>query len=184
MVCHSGLVSDTEDTPTGRPVDLTVDLPGDGIDFALAAYREEGIWRLEELVHDVLGDVEALAHALRRFPGDGGAVGLVAVDEDFFLIVRVAGATTRILLSDVTAGDEWELAASAIDALGLPTPEDEDEQVPAGDLDLLGDLGMHAMDLAVLLDDFDLYPDEMLSDVARRLGFGELFDEAVGLASA
>ena len=184
MVCHSGLVSDTEDTPTDRPVDLTVDLPGDGIDFALAAYREEGIWRLEELVHDVLGDVEALAHALRRFPGDGGAVGLVAVDEDFFLIVRVAGATTRILLSDVTAGDEWELAASAIDALGLPTPEDEDEQVPAGDLDLLGDLGMGAMDMGVLLDDFDLYPDEMLSDVARRLGFGVLFDEAVGLASA
>jgi putative tRNA adenosine deaminase-associated protein len=157
-----------EDTPADRPVDLTVDLPGDGIDFALAAYREEGIWRLEELVHDVLGDVEALAHALRRFPGDGGAVGLVAVDEDFFLIVRVAGATTRILLSDVTAGDEWELAASAIDALGLPTPEDEDEQVPAGDLDLLGDLGMGAMDMGVLLDDFDLYPDEMLSDVARR----------------
>ena len=184
MVCHSGLVSDTEDTPTDRPVDLTVDLPGDGIDFALAAYREEGIWRLEELVHDVLGDVEALAHALRRFPGDGGAVGLVAVDEDFFLIVRVAGATTRILLSDVTAGDEWELAARPSTRSGCRPPEDEDEQVPAGDLDLLGDLGMGAMDMGVLLDDFDLYPDEMLSDVARRLGFGELFDEAVGLASA
>ena len=25
----------------------------DGIDFALAAYREEGIWQLDELVHDV-----------------------------------------------------------------------------------------------------------------------------------
>ena len=59
---------------------------------------------------------------------------------------------------------------SAVDFLGLPPPEDEDEQVPAGDLDLLGDLGMHAMDMGVLLDDFDLYPDEMLSDVARRLG--------------
>jgi hypothetical protein len=35
-----------------------------------------------------------------------------------------------------------------------------------------------------LLDDEDLYPDEMLSDVARRLGFGELFDDAVGLTSA
>ena len=53
-----------------------------------------------------------------------------------------------------------------------------------GDLELLGDLGMHAMDLAVLLDDVELYPDEMLSDIARRLGFGPLFDEAVGLASA
>ena len=89
-----------------------------------------------------------------------------------------------MLLSDVTAADEWELAASAVEFLGLPPPEEDDDQAPAGDLDLLGDLGMHAMDMGVLLDDFDLYPDEMLSDVARRLGFGSLFDEAVGLASA
>ncbi len=156
----------------------------DGVDFALAAYREEGVWQVQELAHDVLADVAALAHALRRFPGDGGAVGLVAVDEDFFVIVRVAGSHSRVLLSDITAADEWELAASVVEFLGLPEPDDDDEQAPAGDLDLLGDLGMHAMDMGVLLDDYDLYPDEMLSDIARRLGFGSLFDEAVGLASA
>jgi hypothetical protein len=38
--------------------------------------------------------------------------------------------------------------------------------------------------MGVLLDDYDLYPDEMLSDIAGRLGFGPLFDEAVDLASA
>lgn len=38
--------------------------------------------------------------------------------------------------------------------------------------------------MGVLLDDTDLYPDEMLSDVARHLGFGKLFDDAVGLTSA
>ena len=156
----------------------------DGIDFAVAAYREEGVWEVVELVHDVLTDVERLAHALRRFPGDGGALGLVAVDEDFFVLVRVTGPTLRILLSDITAADEWELARSAVEMLGLPEPEDDDEQAPAGDLDLLGDLGMTAMDMAVLLDDLDLYPDEMLSDVARRLGFGSQFAEAVGLTSA
>ncbi|MBA2955283.1 hypothetical protein GON03_13165 [Nocardioides sp. MAH-18] len=156
----------------------------EAVDFALAAYREDGVWTVEELADDVIEDVETLSHALRRFPGDGGAVGLVAVDEDFFVIVRVSGPTTRVLLSDITAADEWELAGSAIDFLGLPPPEDEDPQVPAGDLDLLGDLGMHAMDMGVLLDDVDLYPDEMLSDVARKLGFGELFDDAVGLTSA
>ncbi len=156
----------------------------DGIDFALAAYREEGVWTVQELAHDVLEDMATLSHALRRFPGDGGAVGLVAIDEDFFLIIRVAGPTTRVLLSDITAADEWELASSAVEFLGLPMPEDEDDQVPAGDLDLLGDLGMHAMDMGVLLDDFDLYPDEMLSDIARRAGFGEAFDDAVGLTSA
>lgn len=156
----------------------------DGVDFALAAYREEGVWQLQELAHDVLTDVDTLAHALRRFPGDGGALGMVAIDEDFFLVVRVAGASTRVLLSDITAADEWELAVSALDHLGLPPPEDEDAQLPAGDLDLLGDLGMPAMDMGVLLDDFELYPDEMLSEVARRLGFGALFDEHVGLTSA
>ncbi|HEU5037930.1 MAG TPA: tRNA adenosine deaminase-associated protein [Nocardioides sp.] len=156
----------------------------DAIDFALAAYREEGTWTVAELAHDVLGDIETVAHALRRFPGDGGAVGMIAIDEDFFVIVRVAGPTTRVLLSDITAADEWELASTVVDFLGLPQPEDEDEQLPAGDLDLLGDLGMHAMDMGVLLDDVDLYPDEMLSDVARRLGFGEQFDDAVGLTSA
>jgi putative tRNA adenosine deaminase-associated protein len=156
----------------------------DGVDFALAAYREEGLWQVQDLAHDVLVDVDTLTHALRRFPGDGGALGMVAIDEDFFLVVRVAGASTRVLLSDITAADEWEIAASAVDHLGLPTPEEDDAQVPAGDLDLLGDLGMPAMDMGVLLDDFDLYPDEMLSDVARRLGFGALFDEHVGLASA
>ena len=156
----------------------------EAVDFALAAYREEGAWTVAELADDVIEDVETLSHALRRFPGDAGAVGLVAVDEDFFVIVRVSGPTTRVLLSDITAADEWELAGSAIDFLGLPPPEDDDPQVPAGDLDLLGDLGMHAMDMGVLLDDVDLYPDEMLSDIARRLGFGDLFDDAVGLASA
>src|SRR5690349_24820749 len=147
-LCHSGRVTEQLDE----------------VDFALAAYREEGVWQVQELAHDVLADVETLSHALRRFPGDGGAVGLVAVDEDFFVIVRVAGATTRVLLSDITAAEEWELASSAVDFLGLPPPEDDDEQVPAGDLDLLGDLGMHAMDMGVLLDDVDLYPDEILSD--------------------
>jgi putative tRNA adenosine deaminase-associated protein len=158
----------------------------DGIDFALAAFREGGQWTVQELAHDQLSDIETLAHALRRLPGDGGAVAMVAIDEDFFVIVRVSGATTRVLLSDVTAAEDWELAGSAVEFLGLPELEleDEDEQVPAGDLDLLGDLGMHAMDMGVLLDDVDLYPDEMLSDITRRLGFGPLFDEAVGLTSA
>ena len=155
----------------------------EGVDFALAAFREDGEWTVSELAHDLLGDVGTVAHALRRFPGDGGAVGMIAIDEDFFLLVRVAGATTRLLLSDITAADEWELASSAVEFLGLPQPEDDD-QVPAGDLDLLGDLGMHAMDMGVLLDDSDLYPDEMLSDIARKLGFGELFDDAVDLTSA
>ena len=156
----------------------------EAVDFAVAAFREDGDWQVEELAHDQLADVDTLTHALQRFPSDAGAVGMVAVDEDWFLLLRVTHGSSRMLLSDITAADEWELASSVVDHLGLPHPEEEDDQVPAGDLDLLGDLGMPAMAMGALLDDFDLYPDEMLSDVARRLGFGPMFDEAVGLASA
>ena len=156
----------------------------DDVDFALAAYREEGVWQLQELAETALGDLDTLAAALRRFPGDGGALGLIALDDDVMMIVRVTGPHVRILLSDITAADEFDLARSALEHMGLPFPEEDDEQVPAGDLDILGDLGMHAMDMGVLLDDFDLYPDEMLSDITRRLGFGKLFDDAVGLTSA
>ena len=156
----------------------------EGIDFALAVFREEGVWQVQELAHDLLTDIETLAAALRRFPGDGGALGMIGVDEDFFVLVRVAGSTVRVLLSDITAAEDWELAASVVEHLGLPLPEDDEDQEPAGDLGIVADAGMSAMDMGVLLDDIDLYPDEMLSQIARRLGFGELFDDAVGLTSA
>jgi putative tRNA adenosine deaminase-associated protein len=161
----------------------------DDVDFAVTAYRTpDGGWQVADLTHDHLADIATLAAALRRFPGDAGALAMVAVDEDFFLLVRVVGAETRVLLSDITAADDWDLATSALEHLGLPLPDglgdEDDEAVPAGRLDLLSDLGLSAMDLGALLDDPDLYPDEILSDVASHLGFGELFDDVVGFASA
>lgn len=168
---------------------LTLDDQLDSVDFALAAFHDDGEWQVQDIASPAFESVESLSHALRHLPGAAGAAGavaLVAVDEDFFIIVRVQGPATRVLLSDITAADEWELAQSALEFLGLPMFGDlEDEDVaPAGDLDLLADLGMVAMDMGVLIDDDDLYPDEMLSEVARSLGFGELFDDAVGLTSA
>ena len=158
--------------------------PNGEVDFALAAFREDGEWQLQDIASPAFESIDSLSHALRRLSGDAGAVGMVAVDEDFFVLVRVDGTETRVLLSDVTAADEWEMAQSAIDFLGLPPPEDDDVEVPAGDLDLLADLGLHAIDMGALLDDVELYPDEMLSEIARQLGFGKLFDDAVGLTSA
>jgi len=161
-----------------------VDVEDDGIDIAVAAFRDAAGWHVEDLTHDHLIDIETLADALRRFPGENGALGMVAIDEDFFVLVRVEGAVTRVLLSDITAADDWDIASSAVEHLGLPQPEDDDDVVPAGRLDLLSDLGIAPAELGDLLDDDELYPDEMLSDVARLLGFGEQFDALVGLTSA
>jgi putative tRNA adenosine deaminase-associated protein len=153
----------------------------EGVDFALVAYREENVWRLDEISEDLLHDVETLSAELRRWPGDFGCLGLVSIDEDFFVLVRVAGPQVRLLLSDVTAATEWPLARSVIETLGLPMPDEDDEPEPAGDLAIVADLGLPAMDMGALLDDEDLYPDESLGDIAHRLGFGALFDDAVGV---
>ncbi len=40
------------------------------------------------------------------------------------------------------------------------------------------------MDMGALLDDLDLYPDEQLSDIATKLGFGPRFDDLAGLSHA
>jgi putative tRNA adenosine deaminase-associated protein len=82
-------------------------------------------------------------------------------------------------MSDVTAATQWPLARDVIDELHLPVPDEDDEEVPAGDLSIVADLGMSAMDLGALCDDIDLYPDEMLGEIADKLGFGPQFREAI-----
>jgi putative tRNA adenosine deaminase-associated protein len=155
----------------------------DGVDFALVAYREEGVWQVQPLDDTAAADLDELAVELRRYPGDGGSLGLVSIDEDFFLLVRVLGAEVRLLLSDVSAAMDWPLARAVVEHLELPLPDDEEDQEPAGDLAIVADLGMGPMDMGALLDDLDLYPDEMLSDIASRLGFGRQYDDLVGASS-
>lgn len=159
----------------------------DDVDLAVAAYRQDGRWVVQEMTLEHCEDVEVMADALRRLGGDTGAIALVSVDEDFFVIVRVQGERTRVLLSDASAAEDWDLAESVIDLLDEIDPDDldeRDEDEPAGDLGLLSDLGVSEDALEELLDDPDAYPDEVLSDVARLIGFGEQFDDVAGLASA
>jgi len=161
------------------------DASAEGVDFALVAYREEGVWQVGELPHDRLGHIEELAAELRRYPGDFGSLGLISIDEDFFLIVRVAGANVRMLLSDVTAATEWPIARSVVEELELPIPDDDDDDpVPAGDLGIVADLGMDAMDMGALLDDLEAYPDEMLGEIATKIGFGRQYDEQAGVSAS
>lgn len=155
------------------------------IDFAVAAYREDGVWTVTVLPPRGATELDVLVHALAQLPSEVGTIGMVSVDEDFFLIARVSGAHVRLLLSDVGAATESPLAMSVVDRLALPLPDDDDDQIqPAGDLSMLADLGITAMDLGAMCDDPDLYPDELLGDIALRLGFGREFDELLDAALA
>ncbi len=153
------------------------------VDLAVVAYREEGVWSVAALNPGSLDSVDTIAKELRRYPGDNGALGMISIDEEFVLLVRAQGSLVKVLLSDASAATDWTLARSAVDHLGVPV-EDDDEQVPAGDLGIVSDMGFAAMDMGVLLDDYELYPDELLSEIAGKLGFGEMFDDLAGLSNA
>jgi len=87
----------------------------------------------------------------------------------------------RLLLSDVTASAEWDLATQVVDELGIEIPRDSalDDVVPAGDLGIFADLGLDELELGALLSDVDAYADEMLSALARRLGFASAYERVV-----
>ena len=149
------------------------------IDLAIVAYLDEGDWNVAELPDRALDTVDTIAKELRRYPGENGALAMLSVAEDFVLFVRAQGSLVRVLLSDVTASTDWTLARSAVNHIGVFV-DDEDDQAPAGDLGILADMGMSAKDMGALLDDYDLYPEEILSDVADNVGFGTKLDELLG----
>ncbi|WP_293785828.1 tRNA adenosine deaminase-associated protein [uncultured Aeromicrobium sp.] len=152
----------------------------DDVDFVVAAYRDDGEWAVMELPPRLGEDFAALSESLRRFPSDVGVLGMVSVKDDFFVIVRRSGDQVRVMLSDNTAALDYPLAADVAEVLDAPDPEDDDTIEPVGDLDILSDLGVASVELFLLCEDDDLYPDEVLLDIAQRLGFREQMETIVG----
>ena len=78
--------------------------------YAVVAFREQGRWQVGSLPDAVTDDLDALVAAVRQQPGENGAIALVDVADEFFVAVRVRQGRVRLLLSDVTASAEWDLA--------------------------------------------------------------------------
>lgn len=140
----------------------------------VAVSREATRWSVSGLPLTLSDDLDSFAAALRELPSE--SFGFVVVDEDFFIVVRVVGPKVRFLLSDVTAATDWPVAQNVLARLGLPLPDDDEAVQPAGDLTIFADFGVGPMELAAICDDIDSYPDEMLSELAGRMGFGSELD--------
>ena len=153
-------------------------LPG----FAVAAIREEGRWRCVRLDPVALVDLDAAITALRGQRSPGAVIGLLDVDDEFFVLLRPGPGGVRLMISDAVAALDYDVAADALDMLRVELPPDDDaldDPWPEGDMGILADLGLPADELQVLVGDLDLYPDEQLDTIARRLGFADSLDEAV-----
>jgi putative tRNA adenosine deaminase-associated protein len=153
-------------------------------DVAVVVYREDDAWEVDLLPLALTEDLPGLIQVLRQQPSIGGTIGLAAVEDDFFVAVRVVSGQASVFLSDLTAAVDWPLARQVMAHLGLEVPEDEDldQVLPAGDLSIFADLGLDEMDLGMIAGNLDLFPDEALAIIARKLGFGQAYERAVTLA--
>lgn len=147
--------------------------------WAVVVFQQDGIWQAEELPPGIAEDLESVIAAVRGQVA--GAFALVDIADEFFVVARFVGGRERLLLSDVTASVAWDLAAQVMEKLDMELPADDelDEVWPAGDLGIFDDLGLDEMELGAILSDVDAYADEMLSTLARRLGFADAYERVM-----
>jgi putative tRNA adenosine deaminase-associated protein len=154
-------------------------------DFCVVVYRDDDVWEVDVLPAALTENLDGFIAALRQRPGIGGTIGLAAVGDDFFVALRAIGTQVSVFLSDLTASVDWPLAWQVLDHLDIPVPDDEDldQVLPAGDMSIFTDLGVDEMELGALSGDLDLFPDEVLASIARRIGFGPALERALDSAS-
>lgn len=163
--------------------------------FAAALARKPSGWTAAELDLDGVDDVPGLADLMREVE-EQAEVTLLFLEEDdvYVAIVRLdSGEDPRIFVSDTRAGDESRIAEMLLEEVGRPVPvpllvddeiaeepaavdkEDDDaaestDVVPAGESDLLADLGTPAVELLALCAHEGTLPADVISAVAERAG--------------
>jgi putative tRNA adenosine deaminase-associated protein len=153
--------------------------------FAVAVVREDGRWRCSKMDSSALSELDAAITELRQLRSTGAAFGLLAVDDEFFIILRPVPGGVSLLLSDAAAALDYDIAADVLDLLRVDPPDEEDEELwPEGDLAVLADLGMPKHELQVIVDEVDLYPDEQLQMIAQRCGFADEFTKVLDTIQA
>ena len=151
----------------------------DDIDLVVAVYREDGKATAVPRDFDLANDLEELIRQLGRLPGDSGADGFVSVAGEFFVICRVRGRIVEVLLSDVTAANDWPIARDVVDYLGEEIPDEDEESAPIGDLDMFAAAGLRGFELEAIATNYDEDSDELLMQVASRLKIADVFERAV-----
>ncbi|HKS44614.1 MAG TPA: tRNA adenosine deaminase-associated protein [Amycolatopsis sp.] len=144
--------------------------------FAVVVVREDGRWRCSALDPAVLTSLDAAITALAKIRSTGAVFGMLAVEDEFFVIVRPSPRGPSLLLSDAAAALDYDIAADVLDLLRADPPDEDDESIwPEGDLDILADLGLPAPELEVIAGEVELFPDEQLQMIAQRCGFADQF---------
>ena len=151
----------------------------DAVDFAVAAWREDGLWQVVMLPPHAADTLDSLIGALRAQPGEGGVLGLVSVAEEFFVLVRVLGEDVRLLLSDLLRrrglAARPRRARPPRRALARGR-RDRRRRARSATCASSRTSASRATRWSSSSTTPTRWPDELLAAIAHRLGFGEQFD--------
>ena len=105
---EGGLNDETEEIESFDDIrdevrDLTTEM-----DFAVAAWHEDGRWTLATLPDP--HDIAQIITGLKSQQTNGGSIALIAIDEEFFILIRVLGSHISLFLSDATAALDYPVA--------------------------------------------------------------------------
>lgn len=170
--------------------------------FAAAVVRVDDDWSASEVSLADAADVEDVADRLRDV-NPAAAVSLMFVESDdaYLVIMRLDhGEDLRVFGSDAAFAEESRIGAMLLGDVGQPPLEietvdlvvaaaesdsaDEEEPPslaadadPAGDADLLADLGMPAGTLLELCAHDGMLPSDITAEVCQVIGCGDEVEE-------
>ncbi|RJL32099.1 tRNA adenosine deaminase-associated protein [Bailinhaonella thermotolerans] len=153
--------------------------PGQSHYFAAVFSRADKDWRGAEVDLTGAGNIDDLIDAAHdAAEGDELALLCVEAEDEWFGIVRMEGVgDPRVFLSDARAGSLDPVGELFRELAGLPPEAETDLGVhPAGDLELLEDLGIGSDELLELSMEEGVLPAETLMVIAERLNFADELD--------
>ena len=165
----------------------------DLVDFAVAAFLEDGRWAVVSLPPHTAESLDALLHALNQQVSEGPTLGLVGLGDEYFVLALLLGQETRLFLSNLAVSGDDRLAGELVrrggGGIGGETGGhtggriDTDEEIPFGDQEILAALGVDSFELALTCERLLAEPELTLIDavapLAARIGFGEQFALAI-----
>jgi putative tRNA adenosine deaminase-associated protein len=173
----SGRAVERKDAMTDQPDYVPFD---DAIvDFAVVAFQEDGRWEAVPLPPHVAETLDLFVAALRQQGSDGPTIGLLGIDDDYFVAARLVGPDVRLFLSSRAAGEDDRLAGDVLSRLGGAADEWDSARGPVGDQEIFADLGVGSFDLQVVCErlrtEGELGLIDAVEGLAARIGFGEQF---------
>jgi putative tRNA adenosine deaminase-associated protein len=153
-----------------------------------------GVWRGADLDLASVEDVDGLIELARDevdVDGEAGTLVVLFIDEDdeYLLVGRISGDDdARLFVSDQRVLLGTGLAGRIIgDELAVPEVDEEDEESsrpevePAGDPDLLSDLGISGPDLLTLCAKEGELPADVIFAICERIGAADVLEAVRGV---